>query len=141
MNALAVTPDGSRILSGWDDNIVRVMDLESGRLELELAGHTSEVKAVAVTPDGARMVSGSTDGTVRVWDPSTGQEVARWAAELGVAVHSCCVVPTDPSLVVYGDSAGGVHVLRLVEDRPPAPAPSPPPPAPAPLRRFSLLKR
>ena len=68
VNAVAVTPDGQRIVSGSDDHTVRVWDLASGRLERTLKGHTGAVNTVAVTPDGQHIVSGSDDGTVRVWD-------------------------------------------------------------------------
>ena len=40
-------------------------------------------------------------------------EIAHWSPEPGVDVCSCCTVPTDPGLVIYGDSVGGLNVLRL----------------------------
>ena len=69
MKAVAVTPDGSRIISGGDDRTARVWDLASGELErtLEVGGLAVQVSSVAVTPDGKRIVSGS-DDTVQVWD-------------------------------------------------------------------------
>src|SRR5664280_1595865 len=79
VNAVAVTPNGTRIVSGagglmppHDDNTVRVWDLASGRQERTLQGHTDLVNAVAVTPDGSRIISGSDDETVRVWDLASG---------------------------------------------------------------------
>ena len=41
-----------------------------------------------------------------------------WTADPGFEINSSCTVPTDPSLVVYGDKTGAVHVLRLLEDAP-----------------------
>ena len=66
VSAVAVTPDGARIVSGGNDRTVRVWDLATGRLERTLTGHTDSVRAVTVTLDGARIVSGSNDRTVRV---------------------------------------------------------------------------
>lgn len=36
-------------------------------------------------------------------------------ADPGICVQACCAVPLDRSLFVYGDSKGGVDVLRLLE--------------------------
>jgi hypothetical protein len=52
---------------------------------------------------------------IRKLNPS-GFEVARWLADPGIAVRSCCTVPPQHALIVYGDSDGGVRVLRLLGD-------------------------
>lgn len=117
--AMAVTPDGRKVVSGGHDNTVQVWDLETGRLERTLWGHTGPVDAVAVTPDGRRIVSGGLDRKVRMWDLSGGEEIAWWkpAAESDPEpeVTVFCPVPTDPSRVACGDSAGSVQVLGLLE--------------------------
>ena len=70
---MAVTPGGSRVISGSEDHTLRVWDLAKGETTMMLKGHTSAVNAVAVTPDGHYVVSGSFDHTLRVWDLATGQ--------------------------------------------------------------------
>jgi DNA-binding beta-propeller fold protein YncE len=113
--SIAVTPDGSRIVSGGRDNSVRVWDFASGRLERTLWGHSRLVDAVAVTRDGSRIVSTGHDQKVLMWDLSTGQEVASWNPDPDTQVTAVCPVPTDPSRVAYGDSAGFLQVLQLLE--------------------------
>ena len=76
INALAVTPDGRRAVSGADARTLKVWDLERGTELATLKGHTGKVYAVAVTPDGRRAVSGSGDGTLKVWDLERGAELA-----------------------------------------------------------------
>ena len=71
--AVAVTPDGRRVVSGSEDSSLRVWKFETGEPLHTLAGHTGSVRAVAVTPDGRRVVSGADDNTLRVWDLETGQ--------------------------------------------------------------------
>jgi WD40 repeat protein len=44
----------------------------TGEVEVELKGHTGEVKSVAFSQDGSEVVSGSCDKTVRIWDTMTG---------------------------------------------------------------------
>ena len=77
VNAVVVTPDGHRAISGSIDTTLRVWDLESGEAIRTLHGHTSGVNAMALTSDGHRIVSGSDDMTLRVWD-----------LESGVTIHS-----------------------------------------------------
>jgi hypothetical protein len=68
VNAVALTADGKRAVSGSDDGTLRVWDLEGNQAPRVLQGHTRGVRAVALTADGKRAVSGSYDRTLRVWD-------------------------------------------------------------------------
>ena len=69
---LAFSPDGGRILSGGDDQAVRVWDTKTGKALLEAKGMMSPESSVAFSPDGNRIVSGRHDGTARVIDARTG---------------------------------------------------------------------
>src|SRR6266568_422028 len=70
-----VTPDGARIITGSDDNTMRVWDARTDTALLRLEGHTRPVLRVAVTFDGARIITGSGDNTAGVWDASTGAQI------------------------------------------------------------------
>jgi WD40 repeat protein len=73
---VAYSPDGRRIISGSNDNTVRVWDAQSGAELACLRRHEESVTSVAYSPDGRRIVSGSDDHTVRVWDAQSGAELA-----------------------------------------------------------------
>src|SRR5271157_3958530 len=73
VTAVAITPDGARVVSGSYGKILKVWDLHSGRMLRSLEGHLNIVNAVAVTPDGKKVVSGSTDKTIKVWDLQSGR--------------------------------------------------------------------
>jgi WD40 repeat protein len=75
VNAVALSPDGRRAVSGSHDTTLKVWDLERGRELRKLEGHSHWVNTVAVSPDGRRAVSGSVDQTLRVWDLETGHEL------------------------------------------------------------------
>src|SRR4028119_1678762 len=61
VNAVTVTPDGKRAISGSSDSTLKVWNLETGEKLFSLKGHSHSVRAVAVTPDGLRAISSSSD--------------------------------------------------------------------------------
>ena len=73
--SVAFAPDGKRILTGAEDNTVKLWDLATGKVLLTLTGHTGGVWAVAFAPDGKRALSGSNDNSMRYWDLDTGKEL------------------------------------------------------------------
>ena len=75
VNAVGFSPDGARIVSGSDDDTLRVWDAASGAELLVLRGHERPVFAAGFSSDGGRIVSGSDDETARVWDAERGAEL------------------------------------------------------------------
>lgn len=74
--ALAFSPDNALLAAGGQDNILRVYDMASGRIRLELTGHTALIHPTAFSPDGRFVASGAEDKTVRVWETKNGNSVA-----------------------------------------------------------------
>uniref|UniRef100_T1PGV9 WD domain protein n=1 Tax=Musca domestica TaxID=7370 RepID=T1PGV9_MUSDO len=62
---------GNRIVSGSDDNTLKVWSAVTGRCLRTLEGHTGGVWSSQMS--GNIIISGSTDRTLRVWDMETGQ--------------------------------------------------------------------
>ena len=67
----AFSPDRKLVLTGCNDNVVRLWDVETSRCLRELKGHTRSVDSVIWSTDQRRALSGSNDGTVRLWDMET----------------------------------------------------------------------
>ncbi len=75
VTAMAISPDGKRIVSGSDDKTIKIWDSASGDELMTLRGHDDWISSVAFSPDGKRIISGSGDNTVKVWDSATGAEL------------------------------------------------------------------
>lgn len=131
--SVAFSPDGKSVLSGGLDRVVRLWDVESGRVVREFRGHTESIFSVAFSPDGRLAYSTSggvydqgkwrdgTDAAVRVWDVVTGHEVRKLDGHKGVVW--CVSVSPDGLLVltcgrdknvILWDAANGKGIRRLV---------------------------
>ena len=61
--------------TGCGDNIARVYDIRSGKCEMMLEGHVSEINSVKFIPSGDCFITGSDDGTCRLYDLRSDQEL------------------------------------------------------------------
>jgi serine/threonine protein kinase len=75
VGSVAFSPDGTRIVTGSEDQTAKVWDARTGTPQRELKGHTNGVTSVAFSPDGTRIVTSSDEGAAKVWDARTGQEL------------------------------------------------------------------
>ncbi len=67
INAIAWSPDGTKIASASYDRTVQVWDARTATLRFAYHGHSDHVWAVAWSPDGTRIASAGKDGTVQIW--------------------------------------------------------------------------
>lgn len=120
MTSASFSPDGTRIVSGSSDTVVRVWDAVTGVIVTRLKGHSKGVLSVAVTPDGSSLVSGSADRTIRVWDAESGTAVATFKGHSG-AVKSVALSPdgsrvasgSEDKTVILWDTATGAIISTL----------------------------
>jgi serine/threonine protein kinase len=68
VTALAVSPDGSRLLSADREGRLLLWDLAGNSVLAELGGHEAVISDVAFSADGLAAVSADVGGQVRLWD-------------------------------------------------------------------------
>ncbi|MEG4874341.1 WD40 repeat domain-containing protein [Microcoleus sp. AT3-A2] len=73
IEALAMSPDGSMLISGSCDNTIKIWDLRTGQLMRTLEGHKSILTCITLSPDGQTLVSSSWDTTFKIWEFHTGE--------------------------------------------------------------------
>jgi WD40 repeat protein len=119
VEAVAFTPDGTKALSGANDQTLILWDIASGDVIRRFEGHTEMVGTVAMLPDGRHALSGSNDKTLILWDLETGQALRTFQATdevQGVAVSPDgrqALSSSQDGLLTLWDIATGREVYKL----------------------------
>ncbi|KAH8828723.1 WD40-repeat-containing domain protein [Flagelloscypha sp. PMI_526] len=120
VRSVAFSPDGLRVVSGSEDNIVRIWDTQSGRRRNKLIGHQNYVNSVSFSPDGSRIVSGSDDKSVRIWDSQSGCQLNKldghqnWVCSVAFSPENTRIVSgsCDKSVRIW-DAHSGQQLNKL----------------------------
>ncbi len=79
VSSLAFSPDGTTLVTGNQQGMIRVWDTATGQLRDTLKGHPPGVRggvlSLVYAPDGKTLASGGEDGTVRLWQAATGTQL------------------------------------------------------------------
>lgn len=71
-NAVAFSPDGSRVATVTTSNRIVIWEVTTGEAVQAFPAQDGYMSTVDWTPDGTRLASGSNDGTVQIWDVAEG---------------------------------------------------------------------
>ena len=102
INAVALSPDGTKLASGRNDGSVQLWDVESRRV-LYAVKHDGVVASVAFSPDGTQLASAGWDNAVRLWDVATGKLVQTLIQHR--SVYSVAFSPDGKWLAWGGDES------------------------------------
>ena len=73
LNTAQFTPDGKKIVTSADDEIIIIWNAETGMIMDTLEGHVSQIKSAKISPDGTKIVTASEDRTAKIWNIKTGK--------------------------------------------------------------------
>ena len=109
---LAVSPDGAWIASASERKI-RVIDLNSYRVAMELTEHSDYIDGLAFSTDGSLVGSLSSDDTIRIWDLQSGKSVGCLHAPASEVFHFGYSDPHNRWILI--DRAHGCRSLSVQE--------------------------
>ena len=102
VNVIALSADGTKVVTGSDDNTARVWDANSGEALTPALSHKGPVRSVALSADGTKVVTRSFDNTARVWDANTGEALGS-PIEVGDSIYTLAFSEDGRSLHVATD--------------------------------------
>jgi WD40 repeat protein len=118
--AVAFSVDGTRIAIGTSTTKAKasgiaIWNLQTGRQDIVLQGHTTIVKRIIFLPDGKRVLSCSNDKTIRLWDIASGQELRKFTGHTGLV--SRIALSPDGKQVVSASTSDGLRIWEVETGR------------------------
>ncbi|KAF8840942.1 WD40 repeat-like protein [Paxillus ammoniavirescens] len=116
VDSLCFSPNVEKLacsVSGGDHSAIRVYDVESGNLVLDLEAHENSVDCIRWSLDGSQLFSASVDQTIRCWDSETGKSIGEpWTGHTKAVVF-LSLSPDGKKLA----SASDDHTVRFWDTR------------------------
>ena len=106
VEGVAFGPDPSWFVTVSDDNIVRVLDTDTGAEKFKMS-HANFVQKVAVSSDGQWIASTGYDHVVRIWDSVAGSQRLEFPLD---ANGSAISFNKDGTRIVAADEDGNVSI-------------------------------
>uniref|UniRef100_A0A0R3RTJ3 Bromo domain-containing protein n=1 Tax=Elaeophora elaphi TaxID=1147741 RepID=A0A0R3RTJ3_9BILA len=103
---VAFDKSGSYVITGADDNLVKVWNVRMGLLRFTLRGHSAEISDMSVSEDNTLLGTGSVDKTIRVWCLQTAAPLAFYRSHSAM-VTLIAFLPFVDGTTRYLVSAGG----------------------------------
>ncbi len=114
VEALALTADGTTLLSASSDYSVGIWDAINGTLKTALQGHRAEVNALAISRDNRQAASASNDGSVKLWDIASGKCLKTFEKEHSAEALTAVRFMPDGRALFAGGRDGSVSLWSLV---------------------------
>ncbi|KAF9777954.1 hypothetical protein IL306_004298 [Fusarium sp. DS 682] len=110
VRSVCFSPDDSYLIAGCEDNIIRVWDMGTGRLDKSLSGHGKSVYTLDITQQGNIFASGSADGKVCLWDLVQGR--LKDSFNVATTVMTVAFSP-DGQLIAVGDISQTLSIRQV----------------------------
>jgi WD40 repeat protein len=116
VSCFAVSRDGRTLVSGGNDNTLRLWNLTGGTELRTVEGHTDWIACVALSSDESIFASGSRDRTVGLWSFPEGNAVKRLEGH-GEDIR-CLAFSPDGRLLATGSADKTVRIWSVPDGQP-----------------------
>lgn len=116
MNSVVYTPDGSLLVTGDNQGLVRLWNAQTGHSVVTLQDGRFCVLSLAVSPDGTQIAAGGDDGLVHVW-----RIEGLSAALVPTMPPPPAAIPSSPQTLLYAKGCTDCHSFESDETMAPVP--------------------
>ena len=109
----AVTSDGSMLVTGGSDSVVRVWSLSQSKQIFALHGHNSDICCLTLTPDSQNIITGSYDASVRTWNINRKSQTGIFKGH-NEKIQSICYLDRSSS-VISSDYSSAVLIWDFLK--------------------------
>ena len=106
--AYAGFPGAEIVVSGGNDNVLRIYDVQTGRVDER--AQDNPVVAVAVSADNRTVAAGGDDGTIRMWNRDSPSAPPVELTGHRATVQQVAFAPGSPDILISGGDDGRVMV-------------------------------
>ncbi len=110
--ALAFTPNGKNLAAAGGDDLIRLWDLETGKLTWQSAEAEPWVQALAFSPRGAAFFTGGAFKSVRFWESISGRPLGKLDKHT-TPVKALALSP-DSTLIASGSQDGTIILWETI---------------------------
>lgn len=116
IDGFAVSHDGQLLATAGYDGLIRVWEIATGQLLVNLKGHQSWIGSVEFSPDDSTLVSVSNDGTTRFWNTKGLASGTATVAKPSLPTHAEFPVGRDGKVVVsFGRTATPEEIIAALK--------------------------
>jgi WD40 repeat protein len=109
-NSMAISPDEHTVAFGYEDPIIQLWDIASGKMD-RLTGGSSPATKIAFSSDNHTLISGGLTGVLDIWDVALSHRVTSIAAH-SARIGSVAISP-DGALVASGSTDTTIKLWNL----------------------------
>lgn len=99
---VVVAPDEKWLATAGEDGVVRIWEMATGAIRLQVVIGDRPVSALAVSSTGDWLAVGSDSGAVGIWEVASGRQLVSCEGHAG-PVHDVAVAPDDRWIVTAGE--------------------------------------
>lgn len=117
--ATAFSPDGKHVVTGEENGIAQVWDIQTGQEILRL-DVTAQIVAIFYSLSGDQLITADDVGYIKIWDARTGKEISRVMAHNGgiesmaMSADGSLLATTGSKIVRIWDVATGEELFPLM---------------------------
>ena len=112
--SVAISANGQTLVSGSEDQSIKVWDSQTGKLKRTLTNHSGAVQFVSLSPDDQMLVSASADQTIQVWELQTaklihtleGHQAPVWSVAISPDSRLLASTSADSTIKLWNFQSG-----------------------------------